>query len=147
MSPLVAGPAPVCVHLSNNNDNNNNDNNNAPSVSILYLGEGYRLTQIPVKVSTTYMRNKWFGLSLFKDMPIVGGILEMNWLRKNNWRIGYLLAETKQYSRFELTLESMVTFKEHNCGGDDATFFYEMDELFPENNKLSLFQKNKAKST
>ena len=103
----------------------------------LVLGSNYKLPANPKSASEIWML--WHGIGIYNDIPVEGGIPEMEKQHKTNWRKGYSSPEKKQFSRWKLTIETMKKAKE--AKSDDDAFFKEMNEMFAINPKLTPFLK------
>ena len=71
----------------------------------LVLGSNYKLQANPKSASE--IRNQWNGIGIYSDIPVEGGIPEMQKQHKTSWRRGYSSPEKKQFSRWKLTIATM----------------------------------------
>jgi hypothetical protein len=100
----------------------------------LVPGSNYKLAANPKSASEIW--NQWHGIGTYSDMPVEGGIPEMEKQHKTRWRKGYSGPEKKQFSRWKLTIATMTKAKE---GKSDDEFLKEMNDLFAINPKLIPF--------
>ena len=76
----------------------------------LVPGSNYKLPANPKSASEIW--NQWHGIGIYNDIPVEGGIPEMEKQHKTSWRRGYSGPEKKQFSRWKLTIATMRKAKE-----------------------------------
>lgn len=85
--------------------------------------------------SATQMWLAWYGLSDYRDQPIVGGVDMIEKKHKSTWRMGYSGAQRKTFSRWKKVIALMKDEKE-SLG---SLFLEELDKVF--NKTVSGFEK------
>jgi hypothetical protein len=108
----------------------------APSAAITVGLEGQRFRgdghKFPLTVSSARdIWNAWFGLGKYKDVPVPGGIAQMEADHHTDWRQGYTKAEKKKLSRYNMSVTYML--EELGDETDPAAierYLDGMDELF-----------------
>jgi len=86
--------------------------------------------QLPVLAkSARDLWNAWYGLGTYKNVPVEGGISQMEKTDKT-WRKGSTNAERKKFSRWKQAIDCML--EELGDKTDVVTFLDGMDKLFQE---------------
>ena len=88
------------------------------NIPALVLRSNYKLPASPKSASEIW--NQWHGIGIYSDIPVEGGIPEMEKQHRTSWRGGYSSLEKKQFSRWRLTIATMRKAKEGKS--DDAAF-------------------------
>jgi hypothetical protein len=99
----------------------------------LYPGYGYKL---PVVRSATALWDAWYGVGLFRNKPIEGGIAALEDKYKREWRRDYDENQRRMFSRYKKSVEMMV--KEKDKRTDLEAFLGEMDALYKRNKALAI---------
>ena len=96
----------------------------------LFEGDGYKL---PPLQSASSLWEAWYGTGQFLDTPVVGGIEKLEAEHKTKWRRRYLPHETKQFSRWKLTIKLMneeAGSKNNMSSTEILSFLKDMDNLY-----------------
>ena len=101
----------------------------------MFLGSNFKRKTNPRSASMIW--NQWHGIGIYNDIPVKGGIPEMEKLHYTRWRRGYSNAEKNQFYRLKMIIETMKEAKKGKS--DDDAFFREMNEVFAINPKISSF--------
>ena len=96
----------------------------------LFEGDGYKL---PPLQSASSLWEAWYGKGQFLDTPVVGGIEKLEAEHKTKWRRRYLPNETKQFSRWKITIKLMneeAGSKNNMSSTEMSSFLKDMDDLY-----------------